>query len=143
MALGFGSCDSSAAKRGRPGSREPEGDRMSGGVAVKTAVGDLMETDEAKALVESGRENGSLTAEEIALAFDELDIDAGQIDEFYAALEGMDIDIVGGGRDKDDLDLEPETREVSTDALQLFLKDVGRVDLLTAAQEVELAKRIE
>ena len=34
-------------------------------------------------------------------------------------------------------------REVSTDALQLFLKDVGRVDLLTAAQEVELAKRIE
>jgi RNA polymerase primary sigma factor len=34
-------------------------------------------------------------------------------------------------------------REVSTDALQLFLKDIGRVDLLTAAQEVELAKRIE
>src|SRR5581483_927901 len=33
--------------------------------------------------------------------------------------------------------------EVSTDALQLFLKDVGKVDLLTAAKEVELAKRIE
>ena len=32
---------------------------------------------------------------------------------------------------------------MSTDALQLFLKDIGRVDLLTAAQEVELAKRIE
>src|SRR4051812_13228244 len=144
MAHGFGSCESSAAIRGRPGSREPEGDRMSGGVAVKTAVGDLMETDEAKALVESGRENGSLTAEEIALAFDELDLDAAQIDEFYAALEEMQIDVVGGGpRDKDDLDLEPETREVSTDSLQLFLKDVGRVDLLTAAQEVELAKRIE
>ena len=38
---------------------------------------------------------------------------------------------------------EVEAQEVSTDALQLFLKDVGRVDLLTAAQEVELAKRIE
>src|SRR5581483_9388111 len=36
-----------------------------------------------------------------------------------------------------------DAQEVSTDALQLFLKDVGRVDLLTAAQEVELAKRIE
>ena len=36
-----------------------------------------------------------------------------------------------------------EAQEVSTDALQLFLKDVGKVDLLTAAQEVELAKRIE
>jgi len=34
-------------------------------------------------------------------------------------------------------------REVSTDGLQLFLKDIGKVDLLTAAQEVELAKRIE
>jgi RNA polymerase primary sigma factor len=38
---------------------------------------------------------------------------------------------------------EPLELEVSTDSLQLFLKDVGKVDLLTAAQEVELAKRIE
>jgi RNA polymerase primary sigma factor len=38
---------------------------------------------------------------------------------------------------------EAEGFEVSTDSLQLFLKDVGKVDLLTAAQEVELAKRIE
>jgi RNA polymerase primary sigma factor len=36
-----------------------------------------------------------------------------------------------------------ESREVTTDSLQLFLKDIGKVDLLTAAQEVELAKRIE
>jgi RNA polymerase primary sigma factor len=33
--------------------------------------------------------------------------------------------------------------EITTDSLQLFLKDIGKVDLLTAAQEVELAKRIE
>jgi RNA polymerase primary sigma factor len=36
-----------------------------------------------------------------------------------------------------------ETREISTDSLQLFLKEIGKVDLLTAAQEVKLAKRIE
>ena len=36
-----------------------------------------------------------------------------------------------------------EPREVTTDSLQLFLKDIGKVELLTAAQEVELAKRIE
>jgi RNA polymerase primary sigma factor len=42
----------------------------------------------------------------------------------------------------DEPEEEPEL-ELSTDSLQLFLKDVGRVDLLTAAQEVELAKRIE
>jgi len=40
-------------------------------------------------------------------------------------------------------DDEPIQLEISTDSLQLFLKDIGRVDLLTAAQEVELAKRIE
>src|SRR6266487_4002724 len=38
---------------------------------------------------------------------------------------------------------EPGELEFSTDSLQLFLKEVGKVDLLTAAQEVELAKRIE
>jgi RNA polymerase primary sigma factor len=38
---------------------------------------------------------------------------------------------------------DPFAGELATDALQLFLKDVGRVELLTAAQEVELAKRIE
>jgi RNA polymerase primary sigma factor len=39
--------------------------------------------------------------------------------------------------------LAPVQREVSTDSLQLFLKSIGKVDLLTPAQEVELAKRIE
>ena len=45
--------------------------------------------------------------------------------------------------DEPDLDFEAIVPEVSTDSLQLFLKDIGRVPLLTAAQEVELAKRIE
>jgi RNA polymerase primary sigma factor len=38
---------------------------------------------------------------------------------------------------------EPHEVEITTDSLQLFLKDIGKVELLTAAQEVELAKRIE
>src|SRR5207249_11520109 len=59
-------------------------------------------------------------------------------------LEEAQIEVVDEkAADEEALDLKPEVREVSTDALQLFLKDVGRVDLLTAAQEVELAKRIE
>ena len=40
-------------------------------------------------------------------------------------------------------EVDPFEAELATDSLQLFLKDVGKVDLLTAAQEVELAKRIE
>ena len=43
----------------------------------------------------------------------------------------------------DDLDLEPDAGQIATDALQLFLREIGRVPLLTAAQEVELAKRVE
>ncbi|MFL5923068.1 MAG: hypothetical protein ACJ74S_03755, partial [Gaiellaceae bacterium] len=47
-------------------------------------------------LIESGREHGTLTPEYIALAFDELDLDTGQLDEFYAALE--ELQRVGRGR---------------------------------------------
>ncbi len=50
----------------------------------------------------------------------------------------------GAGFDAPDLDgEEPFVLELTTDSLQLFLKDIGKVPLLTAAQEVELAKRIE
>ncbi len=45
--------------------------------------------------------------------------------------------------EEDDLDLEPGAGETHTDALHLFLREIGRVPLLTAAQEVELAKRVE
>ena len=105
-------------------------------------VEDILDTDEARALVETARESGSVTAEEIALAFDDYDLEAGQLDELYQAFEEQQVEIVSGAADVDD---EPESSvlETSTDSLQLFLKDIGRVDLLTAAQEVELAKRIE
>src|SRR6266508_4180975 len=124
---------------------QARGRHMSVGSGGKTAV-DVMETAEARGLLESAQAaGGSLTAEEIALAFDELDLEAGQLDDFYAALDELQIDVVGAADERADepgLDLDGG-REISTDSLQLFLKDVGKVDLLTAAQEVGLAKRIE
>ena len=60
-------------------------------------------------------------------------LDASAEADFYAAVESMTAEELE----------EPADLEFSTDSLQLFLKDIGRVDLLTAAQEVELAKRIE
>src|SRR2546421_6692986 len=48
-----------------------------------------------------------------------------------------------GALDACDAEAAPKPHEVSIDSLQLFLKDIAKVDLLTAAQEVELAKRIE
>src|SRR3954462_1931580 len=110
--------------------------------APPKSVSDVMETDEAKALLDTGRENGQLTADEIAVALDELDLEPGQIDDFYHALEDLHVEVVTGREDEEETPVEAP-REVSTDALQLFLKDIGKVDLLTAAQEVELAKRIE
>ena len=62
--------------------------------AVEGAVPDVLATDEARGLLEAGREAGSLSADEIALALDDLDLDAGQMDEFYAALDELHIDVV-------------------------------------------------
>ncbi len=103
----------------------------------------MLEHEDAKALVRQGQEAGFLTHEDIALGLNELDLDAVQLDEFYQALEELQIDVVDAAGAEQELDLEPEAREISTDSLQLFLKDIGKVPLLTAAQEVELAKRIE
>ncbi|HEY2072078.1 MAG TPA: sigma-70 family RNA polymerase sigma factor [Gaiellaceae bacterium] len=108
---------------------------------------DILETDEGKHLLEAAHAaGGSLSTEEIALALDELDLDAGQLDDLFRALELMQIDVVAGGEAEEpevEEAVKVEAREISTDSLQLFLKDIGKVDLLTAAQEVELAKRIE
>ena len=106
-------------------------------------VEDVLATDEAKGLLEAGKQAGSLSAEEIALALDELDLEPGALDSFYDTLESLEISVVDAAPVEEE-EVTPELeREISTDSLQLFLKDIGKVDLLTAAQEVELAKRIE
>jgi RNA polymerase primary sigma factor len=107
------------------------------------SIAEVLETDEARGLLESGREAGSLSTEEIALALSELELDASQVDEVYHAIEELQIEVVDGTEEPEREVEQAQPREVSTDSLQLFLKDIGKVDLLTAAQEVELAKRIE
>src|SRR3989441_3630347 len=71
--------------------------------------------------------------EEEPTPLDELEGEAEAEADFYSALDAMPAE---------ELD-EPADLDFTADSLQLFLKDVGKVDLLTAAQEVELAKRIE
>jgi RNA polymerase primary sigma factor len=93
-------------------------------------------------LIASAQASGSLSAEDVAGAVEELELDASQQEEFYSRLDELQIDVVDGQDEADD-EAEAEEREVSTEALQLFLKDIGKVDLLTAAEEIELAKRIE
>jgi RNA polymerase primary sigma factor len=117
--------------------------REQGERAKPSSIAEVLETDEAKGLLEAGRTSGSLSTEEITAALGELELDAAQIDDFYHALEELQIDVVNEGNAEEDEQQSEVTREITTDSLQLFLKDIGKVDLLTAAQEVELAKRIE
>ena len=103
-----------------------------------------LDDDATKALVRQGQEAGFLTQEEVALALDELELDTVQVDEFYKQLDELHIDVVEAEPEEDEpTSAQPDAAEVSTDSLQLFLKDIGKVSLLTAAQEVELSKRIE
>jgi RNA polymerase primary sigma factor len=94
-----------------------------------------------EALIASAQESGQLASDELAVAVDELELEPGQVEELYGKLDELHIEVVE--RAEEEQEPEPEAREVSTEALQLFLKDIGKVDLLTAAQEIELAKRIE
>src|ERR671934_323001 len=136
-------CESAAAAAPRTKRHEPGRGAAVSEQGAKSSIAEVLESDEAKGLLETGRASGSLSTEEIALALGELDLDAAQVDDFYGALEELQIEVVDNAVEEEEREAAAEAREVSTDSLQLFLKDIGKVDLLTAAQEVELAKRIE
>jgi RNA polymerase primary sigma factor len=131
------------------------------------AVGLLGETDESpfldieelRGLAAEGRERGYLTLEEIASTLEEVDVTKEQISDFKSHLLEAGVDIVSsngrgpalsevpsgdgaqpGSAKRPEIDL---TVEPSLDSLRLYLRSIGRVDLLTADQEVFLARRIE
>jgi len=118
---------------------------------------DLTELEEVKGLIARGLQIGVLTYAEIATATVELDFDDTDIEELHGVLERCEVELIEEidpataglvierspekrPRRKATVDLEPEG---TTDGLQLFLKGIGKVRLLTAREEVELAKRIE
>ncbi len=124
------------------------------------SVVDLQELEEVKGLLLKGTALGVLTFSEISGAVAELDLDEADVEELHAYLERSEIELVEevdpalqavqeerasdkrGRRAKPKaiLDLKPD---MTTDSLQLFLKDIGKVRLLTAQVEVDLARRIE
>jgi RNA polymerase primary sigma factor len=126
-----------------------EGDGEMAATATEEAPSvDVFETEEARNLLEAAQAAGRVSAEEIALSLDELELEPAQLEDVYRALEELQVEIVDAQASEADsrkeaAPLDQTVREVSTDALQLFLKDIGKVELLTAAEEVELAKRIE
>jgi RNA polymerase primary sigma factor len=130
------------------------------GLDQDSDVQPFAEPEELRGLVALGRERGYLTFEQIANTLEEVEVTKEQISALHAHLieqgvevlaeEGVDAykeqreeasnGAAAAAKKSSDLDL---TVEPSLDSLRLYLRSIGQVDLLTAAQEVELAKRIE
>src|SRR5205085_2680594 len=112
----------------------------------------LPEIDELKTLVQEGQEKGYLTFDEVAAALEEIELTKEQLEDFYTYLLDHNIELLDGeskqqaqqerlihGEKPPELDL---TVEPSLDSLRLYLREIGKVPLLTADQEVTLPKRI-
>jgi RNA polymerase primary sigma factor len=111
----------------------------------------LLLSDELLQLVEAAEQVGSLKQSELNEVIEPLELDPLEIEAIVRELEARSIELVNdvdGNGDTPEPEpvrapLPPPVLESTTDALQLFLRETGRHPLLTAAQEVELAKKIE
>src|ERR687898_1210650 len=89
-------------------------------------------------------DRGHVAATELEALQLEHDLDEDAVEALRAALAAADVEIEEAAEDAEvELDLRPSAPAGTTDSLQLFLNEIGRHDLLTAAEEVALAKRIE
>ena len=113
----------------------------------------LPDIEELKALVQEGHDKGYLTYDEVASTLEEVELSKEQLEDFYTYLLDHNIELLDAdskqtaqgdaalhGEKAPELDL---TVEPSLDSLRLYLREIGKVSLLTADQEVSLAKRIE
>ncbi len=124
------------------------------------SVVELQELEEVKGLITRGQQVGVLTFAEITKAVAELDLDESDVEELHQHFEKSEIELVEEIDPQQavasQVERAPDKRtrrkartgldlraDMTTDSLQLFLKDIGKVRLLTAQEEVDLAKRIE
>ena len=106
----------------------------------------------AEQLIVKGKEQGYLTPDEILQGFPEIDAEPDQIFRILAAFKEIGIEVTDGEKDFEEveqtddemlLDIEMMDSAALDDPVRMYLKEIGRVNLLTAKDEVELAQAIE
>src|SRR5918995_2747651 len=137
----------SAARPGSPADRRR---------SMLTVDISLPDVEELHKLVQDGQEKGFLTYDEIVSGLDDVELSKEQIEDFYTYLIDHSVELVEGEQHKhppheqpalaEEGKVEPKldlSVEPSLDSLRLYLREIGKVPLLTADQEVSLAKLIE
>jgi RNA polymerase primary sigma factor len=110
--------------------------------------------DEVRELVVEGREQGYLTSDRIAVALQDVELTSEQLENIFMLLTDQGIELLesdetevaesaGAGGDAEAPALDLSIKTASTDPVRMYLTEIGKVSLLTAAEEVSLAKRIE
>src|SRR5918994_2581111 len=96
-------------------------------------------------LLEAGEEAGCLNLSELSAAIQDLELDEDELEALYRELEERNISLTDdcGRETGEPTYANGDLATATTDSLQLFLNEAGRYPLLTAAEEVELAKKIE
>ena len=104
-----------------------------------------------EALIEMGKSKGVLTYKEVMDTLDELELDSEQIERIYDRFEALNIDVVEEMEIPDDItsdiselesDLGSTEGVAIDDPVRMYLKEIGKVPLLSAAEEIEIAKRM-
>ena len=104
-----------------------------------------------KELVEKGKSKGMLTYKEIMDAFEEVELEPDQIEKIYETVENMGIDVVGDiDAEIQDIQLTEEELDLTLpegisidDPVRMYHKEIGKVPLQSADEEIDLAKRME